>query len=620
VRFAASVQEATPGAGHWQPWLLTSFGMDRPVSLFDTAAARFEPPSLADFMELDDSSAEAAVVVAAKGGIERNFDGLPPLSSPLEAAPSVGSFWTVRNLQGETRCIARQPACALFPGNAADRQPHSPSNRLDFYRTIDRVEAALQSESLHRQSGSRIPLHQATASGLLLASKYSPSRFTELLSGDAANIAVLQWLKEWQTQLQGKRETLAGSCALQPLCLLAGSPGTGKTTMARIVGAMCGFNVVEINASDDLRRQDDDAMRLRLKDALSSSSVANGKRNLLVVDEIDGSVAAEGGISAFLLKFLAADSAEAESGAPVRKKGLQVPVICICNDLNAAPLRLLRKSARIVSLRKISASKLAGRLAAICAKEGVKFDLQALMNIAEYTECDIRASLNALQFIASRECRVTMESLGRNLVCLKDFCCKSPVSLLQEIFKTPSPRMKIYCGALESEKFGRNGAAPDALGVGKKYAKMLADSVGNNPEAQGRIFDGCVEYYLHCTNSNFDLERISRIGEFNLLIDAMGCEKSSSGDGGSFYLGRQYFPYLVLAYHYLFGSTQGMAIAKMPSAEFTTFTRMAENFAVLHEFCAFLPKWRMQKQEARLWLLPYLNLMVQPQFDTVKIS
>ena len=37
----------------------------------------------------------------------------------------------------------------------------------------------------------------------------------------------------------------------QKCALLYGPPGLGKTTLAHIIGATAGYNVVEMNASDD---------------------------------------------------------------------------------------------------------------------------------------------------------------------------------------------------------------------------------------------------------------------------------------------------------------------------------------------------------------------------------
>lgn len=49
---------------------------------------------------------------------------------------------------------------------------------------------------------------------------------------------------------------------MQRVVLISGPPGLGKTTLAHVVGRHAGYNVVEMNASDD---RSTEAFRLQVK-------------------------------------------------------------------------------------------------------------------------------------------------------------------------------------------------------------------------------------------------------------------------------------------------------------------------------------------------------------------
>jgi chromosome transmission fidelity protein 18 len=67
--------------------------------------------------------------------------------------------------------------------------------------------------------------------------------------------------------------------------LLSGRAGIGKTTLAQTIARHCGYNIIEINASDD---RTGDSLKNTLYQALESSCIKNGKPNLVIIDEIDG--------------------------------------------------------------------------------------------------------------------------------------------------------------------------------------------------------------------------------------------------------------------------------------------------------------------------------------------
>ncbi|MEW5305954.1 MAG: hypothetical protein WDW36_008463 [Sanguina aurantia] len=237
----------------------------------------------------------------------------------------------------------------------------------------------------------------------------------------------------------------------EKIVLIAGPPGLGKTTLAHVVAAHCGYHPYEINASDDRTAA---ALTLKVSDAVHFQSVLGQRRpNCVIIDEIDGATGGHeaGGAVAALLKIAMAagggggggggggkGAADADEDTPspkkparptstrdaaasgttttatttttiTRKRGpkralapLVRPIICICNDLFVPALRPLREVAKVLVFPAPAADKLVARLRVVCELEGIKVDKMALTLLAERTDCDIRSALNTLQFLSRR--------------------------------------------------------------------------------------------------------------------------------------------------------------------------------------------------------------------------
>jgi chromosome transmission fidelity protein 18 len=252
--------------------------------------------------------------------------------------------------------------------------------------------------------------------------KYRARKFTDLVGDERTHRAVLRWLKAWDPIVfpgsakpkakKGAREAVNDDGQQhRKILLLTGPPGLGKTTLAHVCAKQAGYEVLEINASDDRSR---DVVKGRIKDALGTETVRGikeqnqarkaGRPVCVVVDEVDGVVTGssgtggEGGFMKALIDLVHLDQKTTthatgqEARAHVRKgKGEQFkllrPLILVCNDIYAPSLRPLRNSslAEIVHIRKPPLDKVIKRLKDVFEREGIPCDGDAVRRICEST-------------------------------------------------------------------------------------------------------------------------------------------------------------------------------------------------------------------------------------------
>jgi len=171
------------------------------------------------------------------------------------------------------------------------------------------------------------------------------------------------------------RQLLAWLPTLAPsIALITGPPGIGKTTVAHLVAAAAGYDVIERNASNE---RSGSAVRALLETSAKSGHV--GRKRVLIMDEVDGSD--RGGIAEL-----------ARLG-----KNAAFPILCIANERSTPKLRPLLSVALDVRFARPSKFAIAKALHRHVPRQSLS-DLETLV---EHSGNDIRACWNALQFRSS---------------------------------------------------------------------------------------------------------------------------------------------------------------------------------------------------------------------------
>lgn len=260
---------------------------------------------------------------------------------------------------------------------------------------------------------------------LLWTEKYRARSFMDLCGDDSTNRVVLRWLKRWDpivfpgvtrsnpgiARRPGSKYQNDEEKPHRKILLLTGPPGLGKTTLAHVCAKQAGYEVLEVNASDDRSR---DVVKNRIRTSLGTENVksvtnskdAEGNAKVakpvcVIVDEVDGVVSGaggsgEGGFIKALIDLVLIDQKNSgsstnthESSHKKKKKGddfrLMRPLVLICNDVYHPSLRPLRQSnlAEIIHVGRPSIDAVVGRLKAVFEKEGIPCDKDASRKLCE---------------------------------------------------------------------------------------------------------------------------------------------------------------------------------------------------------------------------------------------
>jgi chromosome transmission fidelity protein 18 len=285
---------------------------------------------------------------------------------------------------------------------------------------IDQAQAEKQAVMPSIEPLPPVDSDQKTGRTLMWTEKYRARKFTELVGDDRTHRSVMHWLKRWddivfpgssrpKSKHRKNADVAVEERPHRKIMLLTGPPGLGKTTLAHVCAKQAGYEVQEINASDE---RSSNVVKGRIRDMVGTENVRgvdqktaggkirkSGRPVCVIVDEVDGVVGGsggggEGGFIKALLDLVALDAKNSNKIASQqpsnkKKKGdnfrLLRPLILICNDVYHPSLRALRQStaAEIIHVRQPAINSVVARMQSIFEKESIPFDSDGVRKLCE---------------------------------------------------------------------------------------------------------------------------------------------------------------------------------------------------------------------------------------------
>ena len=234
------------------------------------------------------------------------------------------------------------------------------------------------------------------------AEKYRPQTLKEIVGNKKAVQDLRTWAEMWPSGIPEKRAVI-----------LHGPAGVGKTSTAHALARDLGWEVIELNASD---QRTAGVIEKVAGSAALMNTLFGGKR-LIILDEADNlhGTADRGGMRAI---------------AGIIKSTLQ-PIVLIVNDVYGLT-PAIRNLCLEIKFGSIQSRSMVPALKKVCESEKISCSLEAIQQIAEGAGGDLRSAVNDLQAVANGREVLEVEDISTSGRDVKENIFKA----MQKIFKS----------------------------------------------------------------------------------------------------------------------------------------------------------------------------------------
>ena len=213
--------------------------------------------------------------------------------------------------------------------------------------------------------------------------KYRPQTLSAIVGHNKAIEEMKIWAQSWMRGIPQNRAVV-----------LYGRAGIGKTTAAHALAREMGWDVIELNASD--QRTADIINKVAGSASRMGTLEGSGIKRLIIMDEADNihGTADRGGEKAIM--------------GLIKETGQ--PIILIANELYNMSAGL-RGACKPIQFNSVMSRSMVPALKRVVEAEGIKCSIGVIEKIAQNANGDIRSAINDLQAIAQGKTSIQVEDI-----------------------------------------------------------------------------------------------------------------------------------------------------------------------------------------------------------------